>query len=168
MKGHKGIRAGWAAGNQHLYMVNHVRAKEMRQNPTEAEKVVWEIVRANRLGYKFRRQQTIGEYIVDFFCLLPHPKPLSSSEGMCKGLVIEVDGGYHDTPEQKEADRKKQEWLEKNGYRVLRFRNEEMIEVVDMVRERIVRALEEREVRAEEIEKVKEMEFRVGEYVGKD
>ena len=95
MKGHKGIRAGWAAGNQHLYMVNHVRAKEMRQNPTEAEKVVWEIVRANRLGYKFRRQQTIGEYIVDFFCLLPHPKPLSSSEGMCKGLVIEVDGGYH-------------------------------------------------------------------------
>lgn len=43
-----------------------------------------------------------------------------------------------------------------------------MIEVVDMVRERIVRALEEREVRAEEIEKVKEMEFRVGEYVGKD
>ena len=95
MKGHKGIRAGWAAGNQHLYKVNHVRAKEMRQNPTEAEKVVWEIVRANRLGYKFRRQQTIGEYIVDFFCLLPHPKPLSSSEGMCKGLVIEVDGGYH-------------------------------------------------------------------------
>lgn len=95
MKGHKGIRAGWAAGNLHLYKVNHVRAKEMRQNPTEAEKVVWEIVRANRLGYKFRRQQTIGEYIVDFFCLIPHLKPLSSSEGMCRGLVIEVDGGYH-------------------------------------------------------------------------
>lgn len=44
MKGHRGIRAEWAAGNQHLYKVNHARAKEMRQNPTEAEKVVWEIV----------------------------------------------------------------------------------------------------------------------------
>lgn len=104
-------------GNHHLYAVNHERAKEMRQNPTEAEKVVWEIVRANRLGYKFRRQVTIGEYIVDFFCLIPHPKPLSTSEGMCKGLVVEIDGGYHDTPEQKEADWKRQEWLEKNGLR---------------------------------------------------
>ena len=74
MKGHKGIRAGWAAGNLHIYKVNHMRAKEMRQNPTEAEKVVWEIVRANRLGYKFRRQQTIGEYIVDFFLFITSPQ----------------------------------------------------------------------------------------------
>ena len=117
MKGHKGIRAGWAAGNQHLYMVNHVRAKEMRQNPTEAEKVVWEIVRANRLGYKFRRQQTIGEYIVDFFCLLPHPKPLSSSEGMCKGLEIEVDGGYHIIlpKNQTTLQKRKKQYLCKHG-----------------------------------------------------
>ena len=56
-------------------------------------------------------------------------------------------------------------WLEKNGYRVLRFRNEEVIEDVDMVREKIVRALEEREVRAEEIEKVKHSQFQVPAYI---
>ena len=65
---------------------------------------------------------------MDFFCLE-------------KKLVIEIDGGYHNTLDQKEADCKRQEWLERNGYRVLRFPNHEVLENVDEVREKIKASL---------------------------
>lgn len=121
-------KVGWQTGNPKLYATNSQRAKEMRKKPTEAELVFWNAIKGGKLGTKVRRQVTIGEYIVDF--LIPQYR-----------IVIEIDGGYHDTPEQKEVDRKRQEWLEKNGYKVIRFRNEEVVASVDMVKERIKASL---------------------------
>ncbi len=85
-----------------------VRAKAMRQVPTKAELGMWNIVRRERLGVKFRRQQPIGPFVADFFCA-------------AMSLVVEVDGAqHHDDPE---VDVRRTGWLETHGYRVIRFDN---------------------------------------------
>ena len=89
-------------------------AKENRSNPTEAETALWKKLKANGLGMHFRRQHIIDCYIVDFVCL----------EHM---LVVEVDGGYHLTPEQKEYDENRTEVLKKYGFREVRFTNEQVL-----------------------------------------
>jgi leucyl-tRNA synthetase len=89
-----------------------VNAKEMRKNPTEAESMVWDRLKASQTGYKFRRQHPVDKYIVDFVCLK-------------KGLVVEIDGKIHD--EQKDYDAVRTNQLEKYGLRVIRFTNEEVI-----------------------------------------
>ena len=104
-------------------------ADEHRDNPTEAESVLWELLRGKNVGEKFRRQHIIGEYIVDFVCLK-------------RQLVIEVDGGYHLTPEQQKQDRLRTEELQKLGYREIRFTNEEVLFAPDTVVSKICSALE--------------------------
>jgi len=89
-------------------------AKELRKFSTEAESVLWEILRSNNLDSKFRRQHIINDIIVDFVCL---PKL----------LVVEVDGGYHNQPEIQKLDKFKTEILESLGYKVIRFTNEEVL-----------------------------------------
>lgn len=89
-------------------------AKEMRANPTEAEAILRNCVRANGLGHKFLYQYIIGQFIVDFLC----PD--------CK-LIVEVDGGYHSEPIQEIDDEQRTQWLESMGYRVIRFSNEQVI-----------------------------------------
>ncbi len=89
-------------------------AKEHRKNPTEAESVLWELLRGGAIGEKFRRQHVIGNYIADFV-------------NVRHQLVIEVDGGYHFTPEQQELDRVRTEELNRMGYRELRFTNEQIL-----------------------------------------
>jgi len=89
-------------------------AKRMRSNPTEAESILRNYVRANHLGHKFLFQYIIGQFIVDFFC----PD--------CK-LIIEVDGGYHSEPEQEYDDEQRTKMLEGLGYRVIRFTNEQVL-----------------------------------------
>ena len=79
-----------------------------------AEDVLWQHIRVNQLGHKFYRQHIIGDFIVDFVC---HDD----------GLVIEVDGGYHAEREQQEDDKTRTEALERKGYRVIRFTNEEVL-----------------------------------------
>ena len=81
---------------------------------TEAESAFWQIVKSSGLGEKCRRQYILGDYIVDFFF----------RKSM---LIIEIDGGYHDTEEQQEKDSIRQEWLEQNGYTVLRFTNDQIL-----------------------------------------
>jgi very-short-patch-repair endonuclease len=89
------------------------RARELRTTSTWPEKVVWGIVRANRLGgLKFRRQYPIGPYIVDFCCLEVH-------------LVVEVDGASHEESETK--DRERTEYLEQQGLRVYRVTNSDVM-----------------------------------------
>lgn len=89
-------------------------ARKLRNNMTEAEKYIWYMLRSKNLnGQKFRRQQPIGTYIVDFVCLE-------------KKLIIEIDGGQHDSDRQE--DKARDEWLTREGYKVLRFWNNEVME----------------------------------------
>jgi very-short-patch-repair endonuclease len=102
-----------------------VHARRLRREPTEAEKRLWRLLARRQIkGCKFRRQHPIGPYIVDFVCLE-------------RNLVVEVDGGQHAL---ESAER--QEWLETEGYRVLRFWNNEILENLEGVHRRIVQALE--------------------------
>ena len=88
-------------------------AKENRCEMTIAERILWEELRNRKTGYKFRKQHPIGDYIADFICIE-------------KKLVIEVDGGYHNTLEQQQDDRVRTIDIEKMGYNVVRFTNEEV------------------------------------------
>jgi len=89
-------------------------AKRMRKEPTDAEVALWELLRDKKLEDKFRRQHLIDDFIVDFVCL-------------SKNLVIEVDGGYHNDPTQKEYDEQRTLYLNEKGFQVIRFTNEEVI-----------------------------------------
>jgi very-short-patch-repair endonuclease len=100
------------------------RAKELRRDMTPAEKILWQELRANKLGVHFRRQQVIAGFIVDFYC---HKA----------SLVVEVDGDIHDL--QQEEDARREKVLSGMGLRIVRFRNEEVMKnlsaVVGNVRE---------------------------------
>jgi len=101
--------------------------KNLRSNQTEAEKQLWKVLRAKRFQHlKFRRQVEIGPYIVDFVC---HGK----------NVIIEVDGGQHAS--QQGADEIRTQFLESEGYRVLRFWNNEVQEDLDGVLEIISKDL---------------------------
>lgn len=89
-------------------------AKKMRHNPTEAENKMWQILRNNQLGYKIRRQHQIGQYIVDFICLE-------------KKLIIECDGGQHN----ETVDKERTLFLENEGFRVIRFWNNEILNNIE-------------------------------------
>ena len=95
-------------------------AKENRNNPTEAERLLWLYISNKQLGVRFRRQHIIGQYIADFACLE-------------KMLVIELDGGYHSLPEQLISDEQRTVDLQEMGYRVIRFTNEELFQGIDLV-----------------------------------
>ena len=99
-------------------------AKENRKHATQAEAALWEALRGGNLGEKFRRQHIIGDFIVDFVSLSVK-------------LVIEVDGGYHNDSEQKKADELRTEFLEKAGFKVLRFTNEQVLQDTDKTIEEI-------------------------------
>ena len=88
------------------------RAKELRREMTPAEKLLWQEVRAKKLGVRFRRQQIIQGFIVDFYC---HKA----------ALVIEVDGDIHDL--QQEEDARREKVLRELGLRIVRFRNDEVM-----------------------------------------
>ncbi len=103
-------------------------ANANRSNPTEAESILWNYVRADGMGYRFKRQHIIDCYIADFVCL-------------DKALVIEVDGGYHQLPTQVTSDKERSERLNELGFRVLRFTNEEIMCDIENVIEQIKNAL---------------------------
>ncbi len=103
------------------------RAKSMRYNQTDAEGLLWHYLRNKQLdGYKFRRQQPVGPYIVDFACL---PEK----------LLIELDGGQH--AEQETYDEQRDQFLQSQGYRVLRFWNNEVFDNCFAVLEQIYQTL---------------------------
>lgn len=94
-------------------------AKNLRKNSTDAERKLWYNIRARQLdGCKFRRQQPIGNYVVDFVCFE-------------KKLIIELDGGQHAI--EKEKDIERDNWLKKEGYKVLRFWNNDVLNKHDGV-----------------------------------
>lgn len=110
--------------NPDLYSILKEHAKENRKNPTFAEKVLWEHLRNNALGCKFRQQHPILDFIADFICLDKH-------------LIIEVDGEYHNDEEQLLEDEQRSNRLYRKGYYVLRFTNDEVINHAEEVVERI-------------------------------
>jgi len=100
---------------------NH--AKSLRANMTEAERRLWYHLRAHRFaGMKFRRQALIGSYIVDFASLQ-------------RNLIVEVDGGQH---ADSESDERRTRWLEDQGFRILRFWNNEVLSNTSGVLEAIM------------------------------
>jgi very-short-patch-repair endonuclease len=100
-------------------------AKSLRTNQTDAENKLWYHLRAHRFfGLKFKRQKPIGSYIVDFVCLE-------------QKLIIELDGGQH--AEQLEYDMVRTTFLKAEGYRVLRFWNNQILEEMESVLEATVR-----------------------------
>jgi very-short-patch-repair endonuclease len=106
-------------------------AKGLRKRSTDAEKLLWSGLRAGRCeGMKFRRQHPVGQYIVDFVCLE-------------RKLIIELDGGQHALPDEARKDRQRDAWLEKEGYTVVRFWDNEVLMkkngILDAIRERLNR-----------------------------
>ncbi|MGV8900086.1 MAG: endonuclease domain-containing protein [Burkholderiaceae bacterium] len=98
-------------------------AKTLRTNQTDAEQRLWYHLQAHRfMDIKFKRQKPLGRYIVDFVCLELR-------------LIIEVDGGQH--AEQVEYDQCRDAWLRNQGYTVLRFWNNEVMQQLDSVLEQI-------------------------------
>ena len=100
-------------------------AKKLRENATQAEEILWFELRNNQLeGYKFRRQHPLLKYIADFYC---HQLK----------LVIEIDGGYHQTEEQKKLDTERTATIEFEGLKVIRFTNEQVISNISDVLHKI-------------------------------
>ena len=107
--------------------MSHLRAKQLRKNMTDAERLLWQRLRLNQIhGHKFRRQFPIDPYIVDFICLENR-------------LIVELDGGQHAT--QREYDSVRSKWLEAQGFQVIRFWNHEVMQNTDAVVEEIARKL---------------------------
>lgn len=105
------------------------RAKELRRNMTSAEKILWEHLRAKRFNnLKFRRQQIIEGFIVDFYC-------------HSLGLIIEVDGEVHN--KQKEYDRDRDKILSTKDLYILRFTNQQVLENINLVLNSIAEKIED-------------------------
>jgi len=97
----------------------------LRENDTQAEAFLWELLRNRQLDdAKFRRNHQFGDYICDFYC---HESK----------LVVECDGGVHSTPERRELDRKRDVYLRSQGLTVLRFENSRVLQATDTVLEEI-------------------------------
>ena len=103
------------------------RAKRMRSAPTEAETALWRHLRADRLaGHKFKRQQPIGPYIVDFVCF-------------AKKLIIEIDGGQH--VDRQTYDEARTAWLRRQGFHVVRCWNDDVLRSTELVLDEVLRRL---------------------------
>ena len=89
-------------------------ARNLRENMTETEELLWKELRLKKLdGFKFRRQHPIGIHILDFYCFN-------------KKIGIKLDGGYHNVPTQQQADDYRTNILPKQNIRIIRFKNEEV------------------------------------------
>ena len=114
-------------------------ARRLRKNATDAERILWGKLRNKQLtGVKFRRQQPIAGYIVDFVTFE-------------RKVVVELDGGHHKAQGQKEKDEARNLWLRRQGYEVIRFWDNEVFEnlegVLETIREKLLtNTPEEREI----------------------
>jgi|SRR3954447_15500284 very-short-patch-repair endonuclease len=104
-------------------------ARDLCNRPTNAEKRLWELLRAQQVrGHKFRRQAAIGSYIVDFVCFT-------------QKLIIELDGPQHAERAAADRDASRTTWLASQGYRVLRFWNQQLDDEIQLVVDTIDAAL---------------------------
>jgi very-short-patch-repair endonuclease len=104
-------------------------ARELRRKATDAEKYLWSLLRNRQLaGYKFRRQHPLGRFVLDFYC---HEAK----------LCVELDGGQHAEPAQADYDRERTVWLNREGIRVIRFWNTDVLNNIEGVLQSILIAL---------------------------
>jgi len=104
-------------------------ASKLRCNQTDAERTLWSRLRSKQLtGVKFRRQQPLGPYIVDFI-------------NFDSKLVVEIDSGQHSQDKTRNEDEKRTMWLQQRGYQVIRFWDNEVLQNIDGVLEKILAAL---------------------------
>ncbi len=128
-------------------------AAEHKNNPTEAEKIMWELVRGKKLdGYKFRRQHIIGTFIADFVCI-------------SQKLIIEIDGLIHQVAENKINDEERTVELNKLGFEVIRFTNNQVINEPEYILKSILEKIESLE-KTKPVTKTPPLEGQ-GEAVGK-
>ncbi len=117
---------GMFEGASHILFEN---AKHLRKNMTDAEKVLWLYLKERISGVKFRRQHPIGLYIADFYC---HKAK----------LIIEIDGSIHNKTDVKESDDARQKELERWGYAIIRFTNQQVMkeaeDVIKIIAEKIL------------------------------
>ncbi|HLD60581.1 MAG TPA: endonuclease domain-containing protein [Patescibacteria group bacterium] len=122
-----------ANDTRYLYKNDH-RLKEIRQflraNPTLAEKILWKFLRGRQLGHKFRRQYSIGGVVADF-----------CSEEI--KLVIEIDGWTHESEKIQMKDEGKEHFFETQGYKVIRFTNEQVYGDIEPIVKEIIRVCAE-------------------------
>ena len=126
-------KQGYMTGGNYSHLLIE-KAKEMRKQPTHAEKVLWMELKSRSLEeYKFRQQDLIDDFIVDFVCL-------------SKKLVVEVDGDYHFAEEQVQLDNNRTTTLNKLGYKVIRFTNEQVVKSISEVLKEIKKELVSQEI----------------------
>lgn len=106
-------------------------ARGLRKDLTDAEQLMWGLLRGRRLlDFKFRRQYPLDPYVLDFYC-----------HEAC--LAVEIDGGQHNDPDERSRDERRTKFIEDQGIRVMRFWNHEVLAETDAVLEAIVGALTE-------------------------
>ena len=109
---------------------DHSRERGSRRQQTDAELLIWQCLRGRRLHEcKFRRQHRVGPFYLDFVCLEI-------------GLIIELDGSQHLEPRQQQADELRTLYLERIGYRILRFWDDEVLRDTDAVLDEIAREVQ--------------------------
>jgi len=101
---------------------------KLRKNLTEPEKLFWSKVRSNSIGYKFRRQHSIGLYIVDFYC-----PPLR--------LIIEIDGDSHAEDNTLKKDIERTAYLKKLNFYIKRYNNRDIINNIEGVMEDLINTI---------------------------
>jgi very-short-patch-repair endonuclease len=107
------------------------RSRDLRHPLTPSEAMIWRVVRSRQVGFKIRRQQPIGRFILDFYC----------AEAK---LAIEIDGDIHTDPDQAVYDAARTEWLQQRGYEVIRFEARQVDKDLSTVVDAIRRACEAR------------------------
>ena len=127
-------QGGEGINNQYFHSHNYnqfsqFKAKDLRQNSTDAEMKLWQILRNNQIhGLHFKRQKPIGKYIVDFVCLT-------------KKIIIELDGGQHNEQNNIKYDEERTKYLSSLGFSVLRIWNNEIIENFEGTKEYLYNTL---------------------------
>jgi very-short-patch-repair endonuclease len=124
-------RVGIKSSRFDLTTMKTARARRLRRNSTDAERLLWQKLRNRQLDADFRRQHPAGPYVLDFYCA-----NLS--------LAIELDGGQHNESANEHQDRKRDAWLVERGVKTLRFWNSDIVRNLDGVLEVIRTAIENR------------------------
>ncbi len=123
-----------------IYSVLKTYVQNHRNNPTQAEEKLWHLLKNKQLeGFKFRRQHIIGSFIADFVCL-------------SQQLIIEVDGLIHQLPENELSDIDRTEWLEANGWKLIRFTNENVLNNEEETLNKILSAINNTQKKKENID----------------